>query len=104
TLSLLVRDGTLNLGSGANAVTFQYGMDAYFNNTNLFAGDGVVDTLGTFSLADGQGGANQRTIEKVGNGTAILNNVAYANPVAGTDASANFTWNIGNATQTAYGG
>src|SRR5207249_4330688 len=78
TMQLLVRDGTLSLGSGSNPVTFQYGTEAFFNNANLFAGDGVLYQLGPFGLADGQGGASQRTVEKVGTGTAILNNVTYA--------------------------
>ena len=54
------------LGAASNPVTFQYGTEAFFNNTNFFAGDTVLHTLGTFALADAQGGAGQRVIEKVG--------------------------------------
>jgi autotransporter-associated beta strand protein len=105
TLDLLVRDGTLNLGSGANALTFLAGNNGYLGNNNFVnpSTDGVAHPL-AFGFVDTQSSANLRTIEKIGTGTAIVNNVAYANPVAGTDASANFTWNIGNTTQTTFGG
>jgi hypothetical protein len=103
TLSLLVRDGELVLG-GATPVTFQAGTDAAFAGSNLFAGDFVVNPLIALSVSDSPATANLRTIEKIGGGTATLGNVAYAVPVAGTDASADFTWNIGNTSQTAFGG
>jgi autotransporter-associated beta strand protein len=105
TLGLLVRDGFLNLGSGSNAVTFQNGNNAYLSNNNFLnpSTDGIAHSL-AFGVADTQTSANLRTIEKVGYGTAVVNNVAYAFPAAGTDSSANFTWNLGNNAQTAYGG
>src|SRR5207248_3493994 len=46
----------------------------------------------------------QRVVEKTGAGTAVLNDLLYRFPVAGTDASANFTWNLGNTAQTPLGG
>jgi autotransporter-associated beta strand protein len=106
TMSLLVRDGTLNLGSGANAVTFQYATDFFYSNTNLYIGDGVLNTLNlytssstsSFGIADAQGGSSQRTLEKDGNGTAILNNLNYTFAVAGTTAATSFNWSVGNGT------
>jgi autotransporter-associated beta strand protein len=98
TLSLLVRDGTLNLGAGGNALTFQNGTNAYFAGTNLFAGDGVLLPLSTFGFADGAASANNvRLIEKDGAGTAVLNNVAYALPVSGNSAAGGFSWSVGSS-------
>src|SRR5262249_41082745 len=104
TLSLFVRDGTLNLGSGASAVTFQPGTNAYFSGSNLFAGDNVLQSLGVFGVADQPTIASLRTVEKIGFGTAVLNNVTYTLPVVGSDASASFAWNLGNTAQTTFGG
>ena len=106
TLSLLSRDGTFNLGAGANAVTFQYATEYFYSNSNLYVGDGILNTLNlgtassanSFGVADAQAGTGRRPLEKDGSGTIILNNVAYTFPVAGTTAATNFAWNIGNST------
>ncbi len=108
TMSLLVRDGTLNLGSGANAVAFKYATDFFYGNTNLYIGDGVLNSLNvgtasrlsSFGSADPQGGSGQRTIEKDGTGTAVLNNVTYTFAVSGNTAATSFNWNVGNGSAT----
>ncbi len=108
TMSLLVRDGTLNLGSGANAVAFKYATEFFYGNTNLYIGDGVLNSLNvgtasrlsSFGSADPQGGSGQRTIEKDGTGTAVLNNVTYTFAVSGNTAATSFNWNVGNGSAT----
>jgi autotransporter-associated beta strand protein len=106
TLSLLTRDGTLNLGAGANAVTYQLGTSYFYSNTNMFIGDGVLNSLNygtssavnSFGVADAQAGSGRRPLEKDGTGTLVLNNVAYTFPIAGTAAGSNFTTVIGDGT------